>query len=142
MAKQIYKYLLKNDYTDESDQIAEAYHAAKKDQKLAALPEELAPHAEQVFLLIDSVFSTSQLPQIGDDRKPKTNPLNSNFEKKEFQELWGRINRKAVFLHDRPLNNQIGIALRLERELHSIGIMTMADLLCAGAVEAYRALQK
>ncbi|MCB9979411.1 MAG: DEAD/DEAH box helicase family protein [Rhodospirillales bacterium] len=97
MAKQIYKYLLKNDYTDESDQIAEAYHAAKKDQKLAALPEELAPHAEQVFLLIDSVFSTSQLPQIGDDRKPKTNPLNSNFEKKEFQELWGRINRKAVY---------------------------------------------
>lgn len=97
LAKQIYKYLLKNDYTDESDQIAEAYHAAKKDQKLAALPEELAPHAEQVFLLIDSVFSASQLPQIGDDRKPKTNPLNSNFEKKEFQELWGRINRKAVY---------------------------------------------
>lgn len=97
IAKQIYKYLLKNDYTDESDHIAEAYHTAKKEQKLAALPEELVPHAEQVLLLIDSVFSTSQLPQIGDDRKPKTNPLNANFEKKEFQELWGRINRKAVY---------------------------------------------
>lgn len=55
------------------------------------------PYAEQVFLLIDSVFSASQLPQIGDDRKPKANPLNSNFEKKEFQELWARINRKAVY---------------------------------------------
>ncbi len=97
MAKQIYKYLLKNDYTDEADQIAAAYHTAKAEGKLAGLPEELAPNAEQVFLLIDSVFSTSQLPQIGDDRKPKTNPLNSNFEKKEFQELWGRINRKAVY---------------------------------------------
>lgn len=97
MARQIYKYLLKNDYTDEADLIAAAYHAAKAEGKLAALPEELAPHAEQVFLLIDSIFSTSQLPQIGDDRKPKTNPLNANFEKKEFQELWSRINRKAVY---------------------------------------------
>ena len=97
MAKQIYKYLLKNDYTDDSDQIAATYHAAKKDGKLAALPDELAPHADQIFTLIDSVFSAAQLPQVGDDRKPKTNPLNSNFEKKEFQELWGRINRKAVY---------------------------------------------
>lgn len=97
MAKQIYKYLLKNDYTDDADQIAAAYHTAKAEGKLAELPEELAPHAEQVFLLIDSVFSASQLPLIGDDRKPKTNPLNANFEKKEFQELWSRINRKAVY---------------------------------------------
>lgn len=97
MAKQLYKYLLKNDYTDDADQITAPYHAAKAEGNRAALPEELAPHAEQVFQLIDSVFSASQLPQIGDDRKPKTNPLNSNFEKKEFQELWGRINRKAVY---------------------------------------------
>ena len=100
MAKQIYKYLLKNDYTDDADQIAEVYHLAKNEGKLAALPDELALHADQIFTLIDSVFSTAQLPQVGDDRKPKTNPLNSNFEKKEFQELWGRINRKAVYRVD------------------------------------------
>ena len=97
MARQIYKYLLKNDYTDESDQITEAYHTAKKEQNLAALPEELAPHAEQIFLLIDSVFSANQLPQIGNDRKSKNIPLNANFDKKEFQALWSRINRKAVY---------------------------------------------
>jgi restriction endonuclease len=44
-----------------------------------------------------SVFSEFQLPDVGDDRKPKTNPLNTNFEKKEFRELWKRINRKAVY---------------------------------------------
>ncbi len=37
------------------------------------------------------------MPKVDDGRKPKTNPLNSNFEKKEFQELWSRINRKAVY---------------------------------------------
>lgn len=97
MAKQIYKYLLKHDYTDDADQITPAYHAAKANGTLAALPEELAIHADQIFILINSVFSEAQLPQVGDDRKPKTNPLNTNFQKKEFQELWSRINKRAVY---------------------------------------------
>jgi type III restriction enzyme len=97
MARQIYRYLLKNDYTDDADQIADAYHEAKAAGELADLPDELKPHAEQVFQLIDSVFSDAQLPKVDDGRKPKTNPLNANFEKKEFQELWARINHKAVY---------------------------------------------
>ena len=100
LAKQIYKYLLKNDYTDDADRITTAYHEAKKDGALAALPPELAPHAEQVFKLIDSVFSESQLPEIGDDRRPKKNPLNTNFDKQEFKALWNRINRKAAYSVD------------------------------------------
>jgi type III restriction enzyme len=100
LAKQIYKYLLKHDYTDDADRITSKYHEAKKDGALAALPPELVPHAEQVFKLIDSVFSENQLPEIGDDRKPKKNPLNANFEKQEFTELWNRINRKAAYSVD------------------------------------------
>ena len=97
MAKQIYRYLVKNDYTDDADHIAEAYHDAKAEGSLASLPENLKPFQEQIFQLIDSVFSDAQLPKVDDGRKPKTNPLNANFEKKEFQELWARINRKAIY---------------------------------------------
>ncbi|WP_313088939.1 DEAD/DEAH box helicase family protein [Pseudomonas sp.] len=97
LAKQIYKYLLKNDYTDDNDQITQAYHEAKREEQLAELPAELQPYAEQVFQLIDSVFSAAQMPEIGNDRKAKLNPLNSNFEKKEFQALWNKINRKAAY---------------------------------------------
>ncbi|HAW22904.1 MAG TPA: restriction endonuclease subunit R [Pseudomonas sp.] len=97
LAKQIYKYLLKNDYTDDDDQITQAYHEAKREEQLAELPSELQPYAEQVFQLIDSVFSAAQMPEIGNDRKAKLNPLNSNFEKKEFQALWNKINRKAAY---------------------------------------------
>jgi type III restriction enzyme len=100
MAKQIYRYLVKNDYTDDADQITDDYHKAKEAGTLAELPDELRPHADQVFELIDSVFSDAQLPKVDDGRKPKTNPLNANFEKKEFQELWSRINRKAVYRVD------------------------------------------
>ncbi|MFN3712679.1 MAG: type III restriction-modification system endonuclease [Alcanivoracaceae bacterium] len=97
MAKQIYRYLVKNDYTNDLDQITEAYHAAKEQGALASLPDELKQYEEQIVELIDTVYSDAQLPQMEDGRKPKTNPLNSNFKKKEFQELWSRINRKAVY---------------------------------------------
>lgn len=97
MAKQIYRYLVKNDYSDDADQITGAYHQAKEAGTLAALPDELKAHADQIFQIIDSVFSDAQLPKVEDGRKPKTNPLNENFEKKEFQELWRRINQKAVY---------------------------------------------
>ena len=97
MAKQIYKYLLKNDYTDDADHVATAYHEAKANGTLAPLPTELAPHAAQIFGLIDSVFSESGLPTFDNERRTKSNPLNSNFEKKEFKALWSRINRRAVY---------------------------------------------
>jgi len=97
MAKQIYRYLLKNDYSDDAEQITSAYHQAKEAGTLAALPDDLKAHADQIFHIIDSVFSDAQLPKVVDGRKPKTNPLNENFEKKEFQELWRRINQKAVY---------------------------------------------
>lgn len=97
MAKQIYRYLVKNDYSDDADQITSAYHQAKVAGTLVALPDDLKAHADQIFQIIDSVFSDAQLPKVEDGRKPKTNPLNENFEKKEFQELWRRINQKAVY---------------------------------------------
>ena len=100
LAKQIYKYLLKNDYSDDTDRITGTYHEAKKEGTLAPLPPELQAHAEQVYQLIDSVFSDSQMFEIGDDRRPKKNPLNSNFDKQEFKELWNRINRKAAYSVD------------------------------------------
>lgn len=119
MAKQIYKYLVKNGYTDDdSDQVVEAYHQAKADGTLAALPSELAPYAAQIVGLIDGVFSEAQLPDVGDDRKPKTNPLNENFERKEFRALWERINRKAVYRVEFDSDELVGNCVRaLDKEL-------------------------
>lgn len=97
MATDIEFYLIQNGYVDKKRNITEKYHAAKKEGSLEPLPDELVAHAEQVFQLIDSVFSEAQLPQIGDGRKAKLNPLNANFEKKEFQALWHKINRKAAY---------------------------------------------
>lgn len=98
MARQIYQYLLKNDYVNTKDEsITASYHQAKKDGDLALLPDTLAPYADEVIRLIDTVFTQAQLPDIEDDRRARINPLNDNFVKKEFKELWKRINRKAAY---------------------------------------------
>ncbi|MBV1876428.1 MAG: DEAD/DEAH box helicase family protein [Pseudomonadales bacterium] len=97
MAKQIYRYLIKNDYTDDGDMIVDAYHEAKREGTLADFSDDLKPYAEEIHTLISGVFSASLLPSIDDGRKAKENPLNANFSKKEFQQLWNRINRKAVY---------------------------------------------
>jgi type III restriction enzyme len=40
------------------------------------------------------------MPEIENGRNTKTNPLNANFERKEFKELWNRINHKAAYAVD------------------------------------------
>ena len=97
IARQIYRYLVKNDYTDDNDGITAAYHEAKKNDSLVPLPPELASYAPQIAQLIDSVFSDAALPGIDDGRKAKPNPLNKNLEKAEFKALWEKINRKAAY---------------------------------------------
>ena len=61
IARQIYRYLVKNDYTGDNDGITASYHQAKKNDSLAPLPPELAPYAPQIVQLIDGVFSDSAI---------------------------------------------------------------------------------
>lgn len=118
MAKLIERYLIKNDYSDTNERITEQYHQAKKEGTLAYLPPELEKYKEEVLQLIDSVFSTAQLPEIEDDRKGNLNPLNANFEKKDFQELWRRINRKAIYAVDFQTDELVEKCVKaLDREL-------------------------
>ena len=100
MAAMISFYLVGNKFKDYQHQITPKYHEAKLAGELPLLPEPLQPYAEEVFKLIDGVFDVNQMPDFGDGRKPKTNPLNDNFNKKEFKELWNRINKKAVYKVD------------------------------------------
>jgi len=97
MANKIYRYLIKNDYTDDSDHITDDYHNDLKNEKLADLPEDLQPYKAPIIELINSIFSDANLPQITNDRRSAVNQLNDNFNKKEFQALWQKINHKAIY---------------------------------------------
>ncbi len=99
-ARQIYKYLLKNDYIDDADKVTDAFRNALEDETLAPLPEELKPIAEGVITLVQSIFDESAFKKMIDDGNTTTvdaNALNDRFYKKEFQELWNEINHKYAY---------------------------------------------
>ena len=99
MAKQINKHLSKHDYIDDNDQLTPKYHEAKDQGTLAELPENLVSYTEQIHKLIDGLFDPKALEGMADNGNKKlTNTINqANLERKEFQALWSRINRKAVY---------------------------------------------
>ncbi|WP_094546419.1 type III restriction-modification system endonuclease [Petroclostridium xylanilyticum] len=99
-ARDIYRYLIKNDYIDNNDGITEAYRTDLENNCLAPLPEPLAPFGEGVHALIQSVFDESVLSRMienGNKTKIPENALNENFYKKEFQTLWNYINRQYAY---------------------------------------------
>ena len=101
MAAHIEVYLIKNGYVDHQWKVLEKYHSERSKGILAKLPPELEKFTPNIIELIDSVFSEAALSRIAsDDRKRKVNLLNDNFNMRQFQELWSRINRKAIYRVD------------------------------------------
>jgi type III restriction enzyme len=99
-ARDIYRYLIKNDYIDNNDGITESYRTDLENNRLAPLPESLAPIGEGVHALIQSVFDESVLDRMienGNKTKIPENALNENFYKKEFQTLWNYINHQYAY---------------------------------------------
>lgn len=102
-AKQIYKYLLKNDYITDDDAIAQDYRDDLATHRLAPLPEALVPMADEVHRLIQSIFDESILREMfvdGNKTKAPENPLNDRFYKEAFQALWKAINHKYAYTVD------------------------------------------
>ncbi|MFX6799680.1 DEAD/DEAH box helicase family protein [Acinetobacter baumannii] len=99
MATEIYHHLIAEKYIDTKKQLTPKYHEAKEQGTLAELPENLVAYTEQIHKLIDGLFDPKALEGIVDDGNKKlTNTINqANLERKEFQALWSRINRKAVY---------------------------------------------
>lgn len=99
-ANTIYKYLLKNDYIDNDDNVTDNYRTDVINDNLAELPEELKPMTEGIHNLVQSIFDESILNDMmedGNKTKVSENKLNDNFYKKEFQTLWSYINHKYAY---------------------------------------------
>ena len=99
-ADDIEYYLIENRYINRERKVTDQYRADLAAGTLAPLPMNLAPMADGIHKLIQSVFDESVLMDMisnGHDTKVKDNPLNDNFYKKEFQTLWNYINHKYAY---------------------------------------------
>ncbi len=113
VAQALYFHLIKNDYIDESGLVTQAYKDGRADGALATPTSEvLKPVIDFVWPLVDALYL--DVPKPTDGRKPKRIPVNeANFNKREFQELWERINHKAVYQVDFDSNELIDNCIRV-----------------------------
>ena len=98
--KDIYRYLIKNDYIDEDDHVTDKYRADLANGVLAPVPESCKEIAEGVHALVQSIYDEHALDDMikdGSDTKIQENALNDNFYRKEFQTLWDYINHKYAY---------------------------------------------
>lgn len=95
-AKQLQHWLIKHDFIDYDQHLTDKWLGRSDLPEIPAMPPALQPYFYQVAELIDSLHI--QAPKIDDGRKAKIVPMNkANFNKKEFQELWARINHRVVY---------------------------------------------
>ena len=100
MANAIEFYLISNGYVDMKRKVTDKYRADIQLGTPAPLPENLAPMAEGIHLLVQAVYDERALKEMivdGHETKVKENPLNENFAKAEFQALWNQINHKYAY---------------------------------------------
>lgn len=97
LAQALYNHLIRHDYIDDDGLVTQGYKDARADGTLAPpTSEALKTMIDFVWPLVDALYL--DLPKPTNGRKPKKIPFNeANFKKREFQELWGRINHKAVY---------------------------------------------
>ena len=116
-AKQLQHWLIVNELIDYEQHLTDRW-LDRLDTDVPPMPAGLQKFHHQVAELIDSLDLDIPLPT--DGRKPKQIPLNEkNFDKKEFQELWSRINRKAVYQVEFDSAELIGKCIgALDKHLH------------------------
>ncbi len=118
MAKNIFRYLIRNEYIELDDSLSDTYFDAVSNNSMAQLPEDLEPYTDQIFCLIHGVIDKKFLPVENIGCRQKINQLNKNFQKQEFQRLWKRINHKAVYSVDFDSNELIEKCVKALETLH------------------------
>lgn len=105
-SKHVYKTLYKNDFIDDDDLPTDVFREAVSSGSfveyfVVRLPGPIAdePHAKAVESLVKSVYDPCALDGLVSRATEKVteNSFTDNFKKREFQELWKRINRQHAY---------------------------------------------
>ena len=102
-SKELYKCLIKGDFLDDSDRPSIKFkEGGFYEYAVVHLPEDMReePFLQAAELLVRSVYDPSVLSAMitdGNAKKVTSNALNDNYRKREFRELWERINKKHAY---------------------------------------------
>jgi type III restriction enzyme len=101
LANTLHRAFIKNEYVDDNDYLTEKYYKDVKKGKLS-LPGEFEDFKEGIIQLVEKIYTEGVTPLVENSRAENIKELktNENFKKKEFQELWQKINMKTAYYVD------------------------------------------
>ena len=120
-ARQIYFYLVANQYVDMNGNVTDSYRNDAINNTLKPLPDEVKTMSESIHNLVQRVYDNSKGIEIENAgaTKIEANALNDNFYKEEFKELWNCINHKYAYTVEFDSNELIKNAVNaIDQELN------------------------
>lgn len=108
LANILHRSFIRNDYVDNYDNLTDKYYKELEEGKLK-LPDEFKDFREGIIQLVQTIYTEGVTPLVEDGRAENIKQLkpNENFHKKEFKELWEKINIKTAYYVDFDTNELI-----------------------------------
>lgn len=95
-SRRIYNHFIRQDYIDDNGNLTAKFHDARQAGTLV-MPDGFP--AEEIIRIAESVYKPIEIENRNKTRV-KIELNTKNFEKREFQELWARINQKSAYTVD------------------------------------------
>lgn len=101
LANSLHRSFIRNYYVDDDDNLTEKYYKELEEEKLE-LPKEFNDFKDGIIQLVEKIYTEGATPLVEDGRAENIKELkvNENFKKKEFKELWEKINIKTAYYVD------------------------------------------
>lgn len=98
LARRIHNSFIRNNYVDDDNKLTETYYEAKKSGTII-VPDALKGYEDAIINIVDTVYDPNTMaPEDLNTSKPKLELDKEKLNKKEFQELWKRINTKTAYI--------------------------------------------
>ncbi|MFW5649742.1 MAG: type III restriction-modification system endonuclease [Candidatus Alkaliphilus sp. MAG34] len=101
LANILHRSFIRKDYVDNDDNLTEKYYKELEEDK-AELPGKFRNFKDGIIQLVGKIYAEGTTPLVENARGENIKELkvNENFKKKEFQELWKKINIKTAYYVD------------------------------------------
>lgn len=98
LARKIHNTFIRNNYIDDDNKLTPTYYDAKKSGNII-VPEILNGFEEAIINIVDTIYDPNTMaPENLNISKAKLELDENKLNKKEFQELWKRINTKTAYV--------------------------------------------
>lgn len=143
LAKKIHNSFIRNNYIDDDNKLTETYYEAQKTGNIA-LPENLVGYEDSIIKIVDMIYNPNTMaPENLNESKPKLEIDKEKLNKKEFQELWKRINTKTAYVVNFETNELIEKSIKsIDKNLTVTRLYSVIQTGSMDKIDSKEALEK